>query len=184
MGTDFENIAIVGAGAVGGYYGARLAQHGQEVHFLLRSDYAHVRARGLEVKSIDGDFSLGSDVIHVYDDATAMPKADLVIVTLKSNENHHLARLLPPLMHDGTTILTLQNGIGNEEHVAELFGAQRVVGGIAFVCINRTGPGRIDHRESGYVQIAEFASHGRSERVERIVAMFNASGIRTWRSMT
>jgi 2-dehydropantoate 2-reductase len=116
--------------------------------------------------------------MRVYDDPSKMPAVDLVVITLKSTENHHLARLLPPLLHNGTTILTLQNGLGNEQALAELFGAQRVVGGIAFVCINRVAPGVIHHLDSGYVRVAEFARPGRSPRVERIVEMFNAARVR------
>jgi 2-dehydropantoate 2-reductase len=171
--------AILGAGAVGGYYGARLAQHGHDVHFLMRSGYEHVREHGLMIRSVDGDFVLPAERICVYDDVAAMPRADLVIVTLKSTENHHLARLIPPLLHDETAILTLQNGLGNENYLADLFGARRIIGGMAFVCINREGPGRIDHQESGYVRIAEFQGAGRSARVGEIVEMFNASRIRT-----
>ena len=176
--SAYGSIAIVGAGALGGYYGARLAQHGREVHFLLRSDYPHVMLHGLDVRSVDGDFSLPPGTIRVYDDPIAMPKVDLVIVTLKSTENHPLARLIPPLLHGGTTILTLQNGLGNEEALAELFGPERVVGGIAFVCINRGAPGVIHHLESGFIRVAEFVGAGQSERVGRIVEMFNASHVR------
>ena len=172
-------IAILGAGAIGGYYGARLAQHGHEVHFLMRSGFAHAREHGLTIRSVDGDFVLPGEKIRVYDNVAAMPKVDLVVITLKSTENHHLSRLIPPLLKDGSAILTLQNGLGNEDYLAALFGAQRVIGGMAFVCINRDGAGRIDHQESGYVRLAEFEGPGRSERVSGIVEMFNASGIRT-----
>src|SRR6185295_12029170 len=93
-------IAIIGAGAVGGYYGGRLAQHGHDVHFLLRSDYDTWRRDGLRVKSIDSDFTLSAEDLRIYNDPAAMPKVDLVIVTLKTTENHHLARLIPPLLHE------------------------------------------------------------------------------------
>src|SRR5690349_4935969 len=98
-------IAIIGAGAVGGYYGGRLAEHGQDVYFLLRSDYDAWRSNGLRVKSIDGDFVLTPRDLHVYNDPTSMPKVDLVIVTLKSTENRNVGRLISPLLHDQATIL-------------------------------------------------------------------------------
>jgi 2-dehydropantoate 2-reductase len=175
------SIAIIGAGAVGGYYGARLAQHGHDVHFLLRSDYEHVRAHGLTIRSVAGDFSLPADRIHVYDDPAAMPKVDLVLVTLKTTENHQLPRLIPPLLHEETTIVALQNGVGNEAELAQLFGASRIVGGIAFVCINRTGPGVIEHLDHGFLRFGEFAlasGASRSDRVSAIVKMFQAAGVR------
>jgi 2-dehydropantoate 2-reductase len=171
-------IAIIGAGAVGGYYGGRLAEHGLDVHFLLRSDYDAWRANGLRIKSIDGDFVLLPRDLHVYNDPASMSKVDLVIVTLKSTENRHLGRLISPVLHDETTILTLQNGLGNEQTLADLFGASRVVGGIAFTCINRIEAGVIEHSDYGHLRIGEFAKRGKSERVEQITAMFNASKVR------
>src|SRR6478672_2819875 len=126
------SIAIIGAGAVGGYYGGRLAEHGHDVHMLLRSDYDHVRLHGLSVRSVSGDFQLRPEQLHVYNDAEAMPKVDLVIVALKSTENQQFQRLITPLLHEKTAILTLQNGLGNEDDLARLFGADRVLGGIAF----------------------------------------------------
>lgn len=173
------SIAIIGAGALGGYYGGRLAQQGFDVHMLLRSDYAHVRAHGLAVRSVSGDFSLRPEQVRVYNDPAAMPKADLVIVTLKSTENHQFERLITPLLHENTAILTLQNGLGNEDDLARLFGAQRVLGGIAFVCINRVAPGQLQHTEPGFIRVGEFAGDtGRSARVERIVEMFNRSNVK------
>src|SRR3954464_15675667 len=74
-----RSIAIIGSGAVGGYYGGRLAQHGRAVHFLLRSDYGFVREHGLRVRSIAGDFSLSRAELHLYNDPAAMPTVDLVI---------------------------------------------------------------------------------------------------------
>ena len=173
------SIAIIGAGALGGYYGGRLAQHGHDVHLLLRSDYEHIRDHGLSVRSVSGDFSLRAEQLHVYNDPAAMPKVDLVIVALKSTENQQFERLITPLLHERTAILTLQNGLGNEDDLARLFGAERVLGGIAFVCINRVGPGSLHHSEAGYIRLGEFAGEsGRSARAERIAAMFNASNVK------
>ena len=174
-----NSIAIIGAGAVGGYYGGRLTEHGHDVHFLLRSDYDHVRRHGLNVRSVSGDFRLAPEQIRIYNDVKAMPKIDLVIVTLKSTENDQFQRLITPLLHEETAILTLQNGLGNEGDLARLFGANRVLGGIAFVCINRTAPGELHHTEPGYIRLGEYASEtARSPRAERIVEMFNASNVR------
>src|SRR5580704_7889803 len=93
-------ICIVGAGAVGGYYGARLAQHGNNVHFLLRGDYETVRKNGWTVKSCDGNFSLTPGSFGVFNDAKKIPKADLVIVTLKTTVNDQFEPLIAPLIKD------------------------------------------------------------------------------------
>jgi 2-dehydropantoate 2-reductase len=146
---------------------------------LLRSDYEHVRKHGLHVRSVSGDFALPPDRFRVYNDAAAMPKVDLVIVTLKSTENHQFARLITPLLQERTAILTLQNGLGNEDDLARLFGSDRVLGGIAFVCINRTAPGELNHSEAGFIRLGEFAGdNGRSDRAERIVEMFIRSNVK------
>ena len=170
-------IAIVGAGAVGGYYGARLAQHGHSVHFLLRGDYDAVRRNGWTVHSRDGDFRIPADSVNVYDDPRRMPRADLVVVTLKSTSNDQFEPLIRPLVKEDAAILTLQNGLGNEDRLAELFGAARVLGGMAFVCINRTAPGVINHTDHGIIRIGEFTTTGATDRAKRIAAMFNASKV-------
>ena len=171
-------IAVVGAGAVGGYYGARLAQHGHDVHFLLRGDYDAVRTRGWTIESRDGDFSLPAAAVRAYDDPRRMPKADLVIIALKSTANDRFGPLVAPLLRDGTAILTLQNGLGNEERLAGLFGAGRILGGMAFVCINRAGPGVVRHTDHGVIRLGDFTPPGRSGRALEIAAMFNASRVR------
>lgn len=169
-------IAIIGAGAVGGYYGGRLAQHGHDVHFLLRSEYDAVRRNGLRVKSCDSDFLLPASCLHVYDDPKKMPKADWVIVTLKTTANDQFEPLIRPLMKEGTAVLTLQNGLGNEDELAALFGAETVLGGMAFVCINRTGPAEIHHIDHGLIRLGEFRG-GLSERAEWIAAAFRDSKV-------
>jgi 2-dehydropantoate 2-reductase len=180
MVPEHPVIAIVGAGAVGGYYGARLAQHGHDVHFLLRGDYAAVRDNGWTVESCDGDFQLPR--VRVYNDAREMPKADLVVVTLKSTSNDQFEPLVGPLVKESTAILTIQNGLGNEDRLGELFGAGRVLGGMAFACINRVSPGLIRHTDHGIIRMGEFVgtskTPGRSARAERIAAMFNASNVK------
>lgn len=169
-------IAIVGAGAVGGYYGGRLAQNGSEVHFLLRGDYQHVRRHGLVVRSCAGDFALPPARLHAYDDVAEMPKVDLVVVTLKSSSNDAYARLITPLLKPTSYILTLQNGLGNEDALARLFGPERVLGGMAFVCINRVSAGVIHHIDHGVIRLGEYRG-GPSERAELVAQMFRASQV-------
>ncbi len=169
-------IAVVGSGAVGSYYGGRLAQHGHEVHFLLRSDYEVVRERGWVFHSCAGDFSLAPEAVRVYNDARSMPTVDLVVVALKATSNDQFKPLIRPLLKPSTLILTLQNGLGNEERLAELFGAERILGGLAFVCLNRGEPGVVHHLDYGLVRVGDF-TEGRMDRARRIVTMMAESGI-------
>lgn len=169
-------IAIVGAGAVGGYYGARLAQHGADVHFLFRSDYEHVRQKGLEILSVDGDFILNPARIHAYNSIKKIPRADLVLVTLKTVANDQLPKLVEPLVHDHSIVLTLQNGLGNEDFLAQHLGPGRILGGMAFVCINRISPGVLEHTERGIIKVGELTP-GITQRVRALVQLFERSNI-------
>lgn len=165
---------MVGAGAVGLYYGGRLAAAGEEVRFLLRSDYEGICAQGLTVESIAGDFRLDRPL--VYRDSAAIGPVDLVIVSWKATANACLQEVIAPLLHEDTCLLTLQNGLGNTELLAELFGAERVLGGLCFVCINRIEPGLIRHTGGGLVTLGDF-SGSQEARLNESVEMFARAGI-------
>ena len=108
-------IAVVGCGALGSFYGAKLCQLGEEVHFLLRSDYEQVRRHGVKVISPEGDFTVRPKAARSPEEIGA---SDLVIIALKTTANEEFPRLLPPLVGPETAVLTLQNGLGNEEALA------------------------------------------------------------------
>jgi 2-dehydropantoate 2-reductase len=167
-------IAIVGAGALGLYYGAMLQRSGEDVHFLLRRDYQAVSRSGLKVYSINGDFVLPQ--VHAYRYSNEIGPVDLVLVGLKTFANDQYRELIAPLLKKETQILTLQNGLGNEDALALLFGAERVIGGVAFLCSNRAEPGEVQHLGAGRIVLGEYLRHDR-ERVERLSAMFVGAGV-------
>ena len=172
--ADDMRIAIVGSGAVGCYYGGRLAVHGCDVRFLMRGDFDHVQANGLNVSSCDGDFELPS--VRCFRSTEEIGPCDLVIIALKATANGVLPSLLPPLLKDETIIITLENGLGSDVFLAEHFGAERVIGGLCFVCINRTAPGVIVHSSQGLISLGEFTGAPK-DRTQRICQLFQASGI-------
>ncbi len=151
--------AIIGTGAIGGYYGARLQQAGCDVHFLLRSDYEYVREHGLIIASVDGDFALPN--VNAYSDPADMPPADVVIVALKTTQNRRLSELLPKI-NPGVAVLLFQNGIGVESEVSQILGesASTVLGGLCFICANKVAPGRVRHLAYGRVLIGAHDSQG------------------------
>jgi 2-dehydropantoate 2-reductase len=167
-------IAIVGAGALGLYYGALLQRGGEDVRFLLRSEYDAITRNGLQVYSINGDYKLPA--VKAYRTAQAIGPVDLVLVGLKTFANDRYADLVGPLVGEGTHILTLQNGLGNEETLAVLFGAERVIGGVAFLCSNRGRPGEVHHLAAGRVIIGEYLPHDRV-RLEHLAEILNRCGI-------
>jgi len=167
-------IAIVGAGALGLYYGALLQRGRQDVHFLLRRDYDAIIQNGLKVFSINGDFVLPT--IQAYRSADEIGTVDLVLVGLKNFNNSLYAQLITPLVGKNTLILTLQNGLGNEESLAELFGAEHIVGGIAFLCSNRGKSGEVHHLGVGRITIGNYLTDDK-KHVEMLASIFNSSGI-------
>ncbi len=163
MNTDHPRIAIIGSGAVGCYYGGRLAQHGNDVHFLMRSDYEEVKRHGLKIRSPLGDFDLPR--VYCHRSTAEIGSCDLVIIAMKATANDVLLELLPPLLYEKTMILTLQNGLGSDDFLARHFGSAHVLGGLCFVCINRIAPGVIHHIAQGQIALGEHsgAPHARTE---------------------
>ena len=166
--------AIIGTGAIGGFYGARLDKAGFEVHFLLHTDYQYVVDHGLTIDSCDGNFTLPSP--KVYDSTSDMPQCDVVIVALKTTQNHLLPSLLPPLLKPDTIILLIQNGIGVEADVQQLFPSQPIAAGMAFICSAKAGPGHINHQFYGNINIGNYSCHN-PQRYNQMLADFRAAGI-------
>ncbi len=167
-------VGVIGSGALGLYYGALMQKDGHDVHFLLRRDYQAISHAGLKITSPHGDFHLTK--VNCYQNSLKIGPVDLVLVGLKAYANDHLAELTRPLVAAKTTILTLQNGLGNEEVLATAFGEEHVVGGVAFLCCNRGEPGIVHHLDQGSIRIAEF-SQGLSARVMALAESFNQAGI-------
>ena len=152
-------IAVVGTGAVGGYYGAKLAYYGRDVHFLVRNEEERARLQrfGLQIKSREGNFRVAKVQAHATTEEIG--PCDLVIIALKATANDALPAVLPPLLGPETVLLMLQNGLGGDEFLAERFGAERVLGGLCFVCLNKTAPGVIEHGGYGTITLGEFAGY-------------------------
>jgi 2-dehydropantoate 2-reductase len=172
---------IIGTGAIGGYYGAKLAHAGQEVHFLLHSDYEYVKQHGLQVDSCDGSFHL--DDVNVYGQTKDMPACDVVLVGLKSVNNDKLPALLPPLLHDKaakakTLVVLIQNGIGVEEDVQKMFPEVQLAAGLAFICSAKTKPGVVSHQCYGSINLANYSCRDEA-LMQAVVDEFREAGIET-----
>jgi len=166
-------IAVVGCGAVGSFYGAKLCRIGQDVHFLLRSDYDAVRQSGVTIHSFEGDF-------HVQPECAKTPAeigvCDVVLIGLKTTANDQFPKLLPSLVGKHTAVITLQNGLGNTEQLARLFPPEQILSGLCFVCLNRVKPGVIHHMEYGMIVLGEFQRRA-GPRTHGLAAMLREAGV-------
>lgn len=173
--------AIIGTGAIGGYYGARLQQAGCEVHFLLRSDYEQVRQQGLKIESVAGDFVLPE--VNAYRHSAEMPPVDVAIVALKTTHNDQLLDLLPVLQPNGA-ILSLQNGLDVEAEIAQRLEEKMsptILGGLCFICANKVGAGHIRHLDYGRVLLGAYSPERQlcpaTPRMEAIAADFTRANV-------
>lgn len=172
--TSPFRIAVIGSGALGCYYGAKLAFFGRDVHFLMRGDIEAIRSSGLRIRG-QGENVHVTNVQH-YSSTEQIGECDLVLIALKTTSNGDLPKLIPPLLHENTMLLTLQNGLGNEEFLAENFGAERILGGLCFVCVNRVSRDLIEHYDQGDVVIGEY-NRLPQQRTHEVVREFQESGV-------
>lgn len=153
---DAGTVVWVGVGAVGLLYSARLIRSGVHVHLLMRSGGEEARRFGIRVRSVDGDFAVGptdGGGFTVHEHAETLPVADVVLISTKTTANAALPGLLRPAVRTGTTLVTLQNGMGNEALLAQAFPEAAVCGGTAFVSVHRIGPATADHQHSGHLHV-------------------------------
>ena len=167
-------MAIVGSGSIGTYYGAKLAHGGSDVHFLMRGDLSAVRRDGIFVRGDGENFHVPK--INCSNSTKEIGPCDLVIVALKATSNADLVDLIPPLLHERTMLLTLQNGLGNEEFLAEHFGAQRVLGALCFIAVDRHSKTEVERYAYGHIVLGEFKGKSQS-RTGEVAAEFTRANV-------
>src|SRR5882762_6260618 len=168
-------IGIIGSGAVGTYYGAKLAHGGSDVHFLMRGDLSDVRRDGIFVRGEGENFRVTK--INCYNSTKEIGLCDLVIIAVKTTSNAELVDLVPPLLHEKTIVLTLQNGLGNEEFLAKHFGAERVLGGLCFIAVDRHSKTEVERYDYGLVILGEFERPAQP-RTHEVAAEFTRAGVK------
>lgn len=174
--------AVIGTGAIGGFYGAKLQRSGVEVHFLLHKDYTHVQRHGLKIYSKDGDFCLPA--VHAHASPATIPVCDVVLIALKTTQNNLLKDLLPSWVADQGILLTLQNGLGVEPQLAQLINQSRVIlGGLCFICSHRGAPGEIHHQDYGSLTIGAYGDgykpQGVTPLLETMADHWRQAGVET-----
>ena len=172
-----RSYAILGTGAIGGYYGGRLAKAGFPVHFLAKSDYKEIKNQGLMVRSVEGDFHLPQ--VHVSQNFKALPKCDVIVVSWKTISNGFLEEVLPSIAKPETVVLMLQNGLDPEAQAQKVLPNHTVFGGLCFICSTKTGPGEIEHLDYGAVRIGQHKPvlQKNHTTLPQLVEDFHAAGI-------
>jgi 2-dehydropantoate 2-reductase len=166
-------ICVVGSGALGLYYGACLARRNADTHILFRGDCAEAARGGVRVDAAEGGWTVRPEC---HSGPETCGPCDLVIIAIKTTGNGRLPDLVRPLMGDKTAVLTLQNGLGNEEQLARFASSDSVLGGLCFVSLNRTAPGVVRHIHGGRILMGEF-SGAASSRTRDLAAIFHDAGI-------
>ncbi len=169
-------IAIIGAGGVGGYFGAKLALGGHDVHFVARGKHlAAMRDGGLRVQSAAGDFAVASP--QATDDASTIGAVDVVLVAVKLWDTEAAARSALPLLGPDTAVVSLQNSVRKDDVLAALLPPSALVGGVAYIGAQIAEPGVIRHVGSmAKLVFGEFDGQ-RTPRVEALLAACRGSGI-------
>ncbi|MBI3803460.1 MAG: ketopantoate reductase family protein [Nitrospirae bacterium] len=170
----FEKILIVGAGAVGGYFGALLCRSGADVTFLVRPQtFQAIQKKGLQIKSFSGDFTVHPTLVQKRSE---MQSADLIIMAVKAYDLLPVLEEIAPLVERGATLLTLQNGVDSEERIFDFYKKECFVAGVAYITSRLAAPGVVEHFRRGIISVGE-RSGEKSERAAQIHQLLSDAGI-------
>ncbi|MDT3435616.1 2-dehydropantoate 2-reductase [Haloarcula sp. 1CSR25-25] len=159
-------LCVFGAGGIGGYLGARLADAGHEVHLLARGAHlAALQSDGLRVESIHGDTTVD---LPATDDPVEVGACDVVLLCVKSNDTRAAAADMAPLLSEGTAVVSFQNGVDNEAWLAETIDASHVVGGVAYIFSTIKDPGVVEHTGGPARFVYGELDGRRTERIESL----------------
>lgn len=171
---QFKKVLMVGAGAVGGYFGALLCKSGIDVTFLVRpkTDQA-ITAHGLRIKSVNGDFTVHPPLIQR---AVDIDPVDLIILAVKAYDLPPVLQEIAPLVARGATLLTLQNGVDSEERILSYFKRDCLVAGVSYITSRLAEPGVIEHYRRGMISLGEISGE-KSDRAVQIHQLLSGAGI-------
>lgn len=181
MQDTTARIGIIGTGAIGGFYGVMLARGGNDVHFLLRSEYQAVRDTGITIDSmVLGE--LKAESVNAYQNVADMPPCDWLLVGAKATSNADLAPIIAAAAAPNAKVILLQNGLNNEEDLRPLLPDHiHLIGGLCYVCLFREGPGVVKHQANGLIDLGYHSGPADAEQAQAIISeaaqMFIQSGV-------
>ncbi|MDX1803498.1 MAG: 2-dehydropantoate 2-reductase [Alcanivorax sp.] len=173
--SDQPHVLIVGAGAIGSFYGAILKRAGCSVSVVLRSDYDAVKVHGFRFDSVLGELSWMPDHIYRADDVP-QETPDYLLLCVKVLPGVDRAELVRPWLGDNTTLVLIENGLDIERELADAFPASPLISCLAFIAVSRTGPGQVHHQAYGQLVMGNFP-HGFDSRCKRLGGLFREGGI-------
>ena len=175
MKSDNMKICVMGAGSIGGYFGAKLAKSSHDVSFIARGEHLKaMKEKGLKINSeVHEDFQIS---VNATDDPKEVGPVDLVLFTVKAYDTEEAGKDIEPLIKEDTTILSLQNGVDNEKILANMYGEDKVVGGVAYILAMIEEPGVISHRSIGRIEIGELDGKV-TDRTNKIKEIFEDADI-------
>jgi 2-dehydropantoate 2-reductase len=168
-------IAVFGAGGIGGYFGERLAAGGADVHLIARGRHLEaIRQAGLTIRTPEGETTR---LFPATSDPTEIGPVDVVLFCVKSYDTDRAAVTLPPLLHDRTAVVSLQNGVDNEERIAAAVGWPHVVGGAAYIFAAIESPGVIRASGPRSLVFGEWDGGSPSQRLSDLAELFRAAEV-------
>ena len=168
-------IGVIGTGAIGGYFGAKLAQAGLDVTFISRGTTLNIlQTQGLKIKSYMGDFTIRKPkVAHSFN---VLADTDIILLCVKSYNTREVAEALKSRISDKTIIISMQNGIENEDILAEVFGKEKSIGSVVYITASVPEPGIIKHTSYGKVIFGELNKEI-THRIRDIEKVFLDAGV-------
>lgn len=164
----------MGAGAVGGYFGSALLRGGENVTMVARGPHLDaINKNGLIIRSYKGDFT---SMPTATDDPSGLGEFDVVLVAVKSYDTDRAIRTVERNVGERTMVISLQNGVENDYHLAKAFGKERIVGAVTYIGAEVVRPGVIDHRSAGRISLGDLPGFKKG-LAERIVREFSKAGL-------
>nr|CRH08134.1 Putative 2-dehydropantoate 2-reductase [Candidatus Magnetococcus massalia] len=177
MTSQLPRILIVGAGAIGGYYGAKLAQSGAEVSVVSRSDYAAVKQHGITIESFsEGRFHFKP--AHVCRHVADYPGTpDYMLITLKVLPEIDLRNIVGDKIGPNTTLVLIQNGVEIEAPIHQALPTTPLISSLAFICVSRTAPGHIEHLCFGHLAMGCYPPAPATPELKQLAELFSQNGV-------
>lgn len=166
-------ILIIGTGAIGSFYAAKLSQGGASVAVVCRSDYDEVKKNGITIKSYEGDFHFTPNLV-IKNVEEYQDRADFIIVATKVLPSINVAQIIKPALHKNTSVVLIQNGIHIEEPIIKAFPNHHLISAIAFIAVSKIAPATIHHQAFGKIIIGDYPQ-GSSAKIKILFDLFNQS---------